>query len=97
MNLSFIGATKKSSHSKATTYIKCNQPLAKASSDSPCHSSSISPASITSKVPHMQADVNDKDQDSLSVETKSSKKALDNTTISFAVPDYYVGIPYDGS
>ncbi|KAK4732173.1 hypothetical protein R3W88_025161 [Solanum pinnatisectum] len=97
VNLSFSGATKKNSHSKRTTCIKCNQPLAKACSDSLCPSSSIAPASDTSKVPLMQDNVNDKDPDSLAMEPKSSKKALDNTTISSAVPDYYVGIPYDES
>ncbi|KAH0634976.1 hypothetical protein KY284_037762 [Solanum tuberosum] len=97
VNLSFSGVTKKSSHSKGTTCIKCNQPLAKASSDSPCLSSFIAPASDTSKVPPMQDNVNDKDMDSLAMEPKSSKKALDNTTISSAVPDYFVGIPYDES
>ncbi|TMW85793.1 hypothetical protein EJD97_022490 [Solanum chilense] len=97
VNLSFTGVPKKNSRSKSTTCIKHNLPLQKASSDSPCHSSSIAPASDTSKVPHMQANVNDKDPDSLFMDPKSSKKALDNTTISSAVPNYYVDIPYDES
>ncbi|XP_015161583.1 putative E3 ubiquitin-protein ligase RF298 [Solanum tuberosum] len=44
LNSSFSDATKKSSHSKVKTSVKCNQPLEKASFDSPCPSSSIAPA-----------------------------------------------------
>ncbi|KAH0641188.1 hypothetical protein KY285_037774 [Solanum tuberosum] len=97
LNSSSSGATKKSSHSKVKISVKCNQPLAKASSDSPCPSSSIAPASDTSKVPPMQDNTNEKDLDSLAMEPKSSKKVPDNIIVSSAVPDYYAGIPYDES
>ncbi|KAH0633937.1 putative E3 ubiquitin-protein ligase RF298 [Solanum tuberosum] len=97
LNSSSSGATKKSSHSKVKISVKCNQPLAKASSDSPCLSSSIAPASDTSKVPPMQDNTNEKDLDSLAMEPKSSKKVPDNIIVSSAVPDYYAGIPYDES
>jgi len=97
LNSSSSDATKKSSHSKVKTSVKCNQPLAKASFDSPCPSSSIAPASDTSKVPPMQDNTNEKDLDSLAMEPKSSKKVPDNIIVSSAVPDYYAGIPYDES
>ncbi|KAG5587584.1 hypothetical protein H5410_048018 [Solanum commersonii] len=97
LNSSSSGATKKSSHSKVKISVKCNQPLAKASSDSPCPSSSIAPASHTSKVPPMQDNTDEKDLNSLAMEPKSSKKVPDNIIISSAVPDYYAGIPYDES
>ncbi|TMW85524.1 hypothetical protein EJD97_023015 [Solanum chilense] len=97
VNLSFTGATKKNSHSKATTCFKYNHPLENASYDSPCHFSSTTPTSDTSKLQPIQANVNDKDLDSLAVDPKSSKKVLDNTTISSMLLDYYVGIPYDES
>ncbi|WMV47517.1 hypothetical protein MTR67_040902 [Solanum verrucosum] len=90
LNSSSSGATKKSSHSKVKIPVKCNQPLAKASSDSPCPSSSIAPTS-------MQDYTNEKDLDSLAMEPKSSKKVPDNIIVSSAVPDYYAGIPYDES
>ncbi|MCD9559556.1 hypothetical protein HAX54_017558 [Datura stramonium] len=91
------GAAKKSSRSKVNTSVKSNKPLAEASSDSPCPSTSIAPATDTSSVPPMQDNVDKKDPASLALEPKSSVKAPDNTTISSAVPDYYAGIPYDES
>ena len=97
LDLSSSGATKKSLQSKVKILVKCNQPLAKESFDSPCLSSPIAPARDTSEVPPIQDNINEKDLDSLSMEPKSSKKVLDSTTISSAVQDYYVGIPYDES
>ncbi|KAG5605955.1 hypothetical protein H5410_027447 [Solanum commersonii] len=76
LNSSSSDAAKKSSHSKVKTSVKCNQPLAKASFDSPCPSSSIAPASATSKVPPMQDNIKEKDPNLLSMEPNSSKKTL---------------------
>ncbi|XP_004247551.1 putative E3 ubiquitin-protein ligase RF298 [Solanum lycopersicum] len=97
LDSSFSGATRKSSHSKMKILVKCNQPLAKESFDSQCLSSPIAPASDTSKVPPITDNISEKDLDSLSMEPKSSKKIPANTTISSAVQDYFVGIPYDES
>uniref|UniRef100_A0A3Q7I4Y7 RING-type domain-containing protein n=1 Tax=Solanum lycopersicum TaxID=4081 RepID=A0A3Q7I4Y7_SOLLC len=97
LDSSSSGETKKSSHSKMKILVKCNQPLAKESFDSQCLSSPIAPASDTSKVPPIKDNINEKDMDSLSIEPKSGKEVPDNTIISSAVQDYYVGIPYDES
>uniref|UniRef100_A0A3Q7I6W2 RING-type domain-containing protein n=1 Tax=Solanum lycopersicum TaxID=4081 RepID=A0A3Q7I6W2_SOLLC len=97
LDLSSSGSTKKSSHPKMKNLVKFNQPLTKESFDSQCLSSPIAPASDTSKVPPIKDNINEKDMDSLSMEPKFSKKVPDNTTISSAVQDYYVGIPYNES
>ncbi|KAM3356044.1 putative E3 ubiquitin-protein ligase [Capsicum galapagoense] len=90
------GATKKGSHSKVNTLVKSNKALAKASSDSPCSSSSIAPSTDTSSLPPAEDNINKKDPDSSAMEPKSSIKAH-STIISSAVPDYCTGIPYDES